>query len=266
MNATQSVLSRVVSVTAEAPKVLEFPAGGYRFIKGMSQYSGGVAALPGYRLERIRFTEPLPLETGFARAAELITAGGRPLTAFAACELRSPEPFSEDGFIAFNEAYRKTLDAWGLLELGNNPVARSNVCPAIEPPVEPSIYAFTYSTPAPNARPSFVVSGSAEVPEGHKYYRDHIIRRGDLSPDALREKARYVLAEMEKRMAALRFSWNDATAVQAYTIHDVHCFMAEEIVRRGAARAGLTWHYNNPPVVDLEYEMDLRGIHVEHVI
>jgi hypothetical protein len=48
--------------------------------------------------------------------------------------------------------------------------------------------------------------------------------------------------------------------VQAYTVHDLGPFFAEEIVRRGAARHGLTWQYCRPPVVDLEFEMDCRGI------
>jgi hypothetical protein len=37
-------------------------------------------------------------------------------------------------------------------------------------------------------------------------------------------------------------------------------------VRRGAAKAGLTWHFNRPPVVGLEYEMDCRGVRIERVI
>ena len=32
-----------------------------------------------------------------------------------------------------------------------------------------------------------------------------------------------------------------------------------EIVARGAAAGGLSWHYARPPVVGLEYEMDVRG-------
>ncbi len=246
-------------------EIIEFLEGGYRFVRGVSQYSGGVAALPGYRLERVRFKEPLPLEKGFERIAELLASADRPLTAFAACELRSPAPFTEDGFIAFNEAYTKTLGAWDLLDTGLNPVARSNVCPKVSPPSEPSFYAFTYTVPATGSEPSFVVSGSAEVPEGHFHYRDHIVRRGDLSEEGLRTKACFVLDEMERRARKLGFGWKDATAVQVYTIHNLYPFMADEIVKRGAARAGLTWHYNNPPVVDLEYEMDLRGVAVEHV-
>jgi hypothetical protein len=71
---------------------------------------------------------------------------------------------------------------------------------------------------------------------------------------------------MERRMAALGFSWADATASQLYTVHDVHPFVAEELAARGAMPAGLTWHFNRPPVIDLEYEMDCRGVHREHVI
>jgi hypothetical protein len=82
----------------------------------------------------------------------------------------------------------------------------------------------------------------------------------------LREKGRYVLGEMERRLAAFDLSWSDTTATQVYTVHDLHPFLADEIVRRGAARSGLTWHYARPPVRELEYEMDCRGVDAEHVV
>src|SRR5438876_1209205 len=37
------------------PNVQSFAPGGYRFIPGPFQYSGGVAAEPGFRIERARF-------------------------------------------------------------------------------------------------------------------------------------------------------------------------------------------------------------------
>ena len=92
------------------------------------------------------------------------------------------------------------------------------------------------------------------------------VRRGETSPDAILEKARYVLGEMERRLAALGFTWQDTTASQVYTVHDLHPFLAGEIVRRGAAQAGLTWHYDRPPVRELEYEMDCRAVAVERVV
>jgi hypothetical protein len=42
--------------------------------------------------------------------------------------------------------------------------------------------------------------------------------------------------------------------------------MEGEIVRRGAARHGLTWHFARPPVEGLEYEIDCRSVPVEHRI
>ncbi|HZP75441.1 MAG TPA: hypothetical protein VFB45_04805 [Pseudolabrys sp.] len=243
-----------------------YAPGNYRFISGVFQYSAGVAAQPGYRLTHVRLREPLPLGQGFARVEEIIGAAGRPLTAFAACELRSPAPFTEAGFKSFNELYVGTLARWGIYDGKTNPVARSNVCPAIDPPREPSLYAFSFTEPDANAPPSFVVAGSGEAEEGHANYRDHIVRLGDVGPSGLREKARFVLAEMERRMGALGFAWKDANAVQLYTVHDIHPFAAEEIVRRGAARNGFTWHYCRPPVVDIEYEMDCRGVALERVL
>jgi len=67
-------------------------------------------------------------------------------------------------------------------------------------------------------------------------------------------------------MAALGGAWEDTTAVQLYTEFDVHPFVADELVRRGAMRHGLTWYFNRPPVVEIDYEMDCRAVHVEHMI
>ena len=247
-------------------KTVAFTAGGYRYIPAVFQYSGGVAAEPGFTIERIRFHRPVPLRAGFAEIARIIQASGRPLTAFCACELRSPAPFTEEGFRAFNEIYVETLREWGLFDGRTNPVARSNVCPEIDPPAEPSFHAFSYTLAAgSDDPPSFVVAGSGEAMEGGSTYRERTVRFGETSADAMREKAHYVLDEMERRLNALGFGWADANAAQVYTVHDIHPFLADEIVRRGAMAHGLTWHFARPPVRDLEYEMDCRAVSVERV-
>ncbi len=243
-----------------------YAPGNYRFVPGVFQYSAGVVAEPGFRIERVRFLKPVPLAEGFRLIEQTLQTAGRPFTAFCACELRSPRPFDETGFEAFNKEYVGTLARWGLFDGKTNPVARSNVCPEIDPPEVPGFYAFSYTVADASAAPSFVVSGSGEVPEGKGNYKDHIINRGDVSPEGLRNKARWVLGEMENRMRALGFNWSDATASQLYTVHNIYPFMAEEIGRRGAMRGGLTWHLNRPPVVELEYEMDCRGVHFERVL
>lgn len=237
-----------------------FRDGNYRFIKAVFQYSGGVAAEPGFEIVRARLASSLPIERGFSAVESHLEAVGRPLTAFCACELRSPAPFTEQGFLEFNRSYAATLERWGIYRDGVNPVARTNVCPAFEPPAEPSLYAFSYTVPAsPGTRGSFIVAGGGEAPEGKPNYRDYIVRRGDTSLDGLREKVRYVVAEMERRLAALGFGWKDAVSTQAYTMHDIGPLVETEIVRRGATQGGLEWHFARPPIVDLDYEMDVRG-------
>jgi hypothetical protein len=239
---------------------------GYRYIPGPFQYSAGVAALPGHAIERVRFAHPVPLDEGFRRIEAFLTAAGLPLAAFCACELRSPAPFTDQGFIAFNRAYVGTLERWGIFANDRNPVARSNVCPEIDKPAAPSFHAFCLVRPASGAPPSFMVAGSGEAHEGSALYRDKTVRYGETTPDAMAEKARFVLGAMEKRMAAFGRGWADTTGVQVYTVHDLHPFLGSEIVRRGAAGHGLTWHFCRPPVIGLEYEMDCRSIATERVL
>src|SRR6201995_1986660 len=216
----------------------DFPAGNYRFIPAVFQYSSGAAADPGFEIERVRFDRMLPLAEGFEQIAKYIGAAGRPLTSFCACELRSPAAFTEDGFRAFNQHYVKTLAEWSLFDGTTNPVARSNVCPEIDPPSEPSFYAFSFTRPSTSKTPSFVIAGGAEARGGSGSYPERIVRYRDTSPDGMKEKVRCTTREMEGRMAAFGFGGQDATAVQAYTVHDFHPVVAEEVGRRGAVRAG----------------------------
>jgi hypothetical protein len=247
-------------------KTVEAANSGYRFMPGVSQYSCGIAALDGFAVERVRFANPVSLKAGFEKIAAFLKGAGRPLTAFAACELRSAAPFTEEGFKAFNEIYIQTLIAWGVMKEGVNPVARSNVCPKLLPPVEPSFYAFSYTVPAASAPKSFVVAGSGESVEGKANYRDHIVRPGDTSPAGMLAKAKFVLDEMERRMSAFGGDWSQTTAVQLYTVHDIYSVLESELGRRGVLRDGLTWHFNRPPVTGLDYEMDCRCVHSEKVL
>jgi hypothetical protein len=248
----------------------EFLPGNYRFIPAVFQYSSGVCALPGFEIERVRFDGPRPLAEGFAQAANYIQSTGEKLTSFCACELRSPAAFTEAGFLAFNQHYVKTLAEWGIFDGTSTPVARSNVCPEIDPPDEPSFYAFSFVRLIRGQRrpavPDFVVAGGAEARGGAGSYPERIVRYRDLSPDGWGEKVGFTVREMESRLAAFGFGWGDTTAAQAYTVHDFHPVMTDELVRRGAMRSGLTWHFARPPVVDLEFEMDCRRVTRETVI
>ena len=102
--------------------------------------------------------------------------------------------------------------------------------------------------------------------EGGPSYGGRIIQRGEQSPEALREKAHFVLGAMEQRMTALGFGWTDVTATQVYATFDIHSLLANGFVRRGAIPGGLTWHFARPPVQGLDFDVDVRGVARELVI
>jgi hypothetical protein len=247
-----------------------FTPGGYRYIRAVFQYSGGIAAEPGYEVERARFVQPLPLAAAFVAVEAHLKALGRPPTAFAACELRSPAPFTDQGFLDFNKLYVTTLARWGIYKEGDpllNPVARTNVCPMYGKPGEPSLCAFSYTVPAPHSRRgTFVIAGGGDARESGPSFRDRIVRLGDTSAEGLREKVLFVIAEMERRMKLLGFGWKDALTTQIYTVQNVGHLVGELLAARGAAEGGVVWNYMRPPEVDLEFEMDVRGAAREIVL
>jgi hypothetical protein len=247
-----------------------FAAGGYRYIKAVFQYSGGVAAEPGFEIVRARFARALPMGEAYAAVEAHLAAVARPTTAFAACELRSPAPFTDQGFIDFNRVYVKTLQRWGLYQDGAqpvNPVARTNVCPMYHKPAEAVVHAFSYTVPAAaGARQSFILAGGGDARGGPAPYAERIVRYQDTSPEALREKVEFVAAEMERRLGLLGLSWTDATSTQLYTVQNIGHLIGALLAARGAGEGGLAWHYCRPPVIGLEFEMDVRGPAREIVI
>jgi hypothetical protein len=240
--------------------LIPFPDGGFAFLEGVFPYSQGVAALPGFAIERVRFARPLPVAQGFEFISNYLKRIQRPLTAFCACELRSPKPFTFAGFGDFNKSYVAVLEQWGLYRDGRNAVGRSNVAPEIDPPAEPCFYAFSYTVPSMESG-SFVVAGSGEWPEGGRFPED-IVARGDTSEAGMRAKTGFVLGKMEQRMHGLGgFGWQDSTVVQIYTAYR---FPIDEVTRRIGST--VTWQYCRPPIAELDFEMDVRGVSIERVI
>ncbi len=247
--------------------LVENRRGGYAFLKGIAPYSCGVAALAGFEIIHARLLPALPLEAGLRAARAHVERMGRPVQALCGLELRSPRPFTFPGFAAFNAGYIETLQSWGLLVDGLNPVARTNVAPAFAAKSTPTVYGFSYAAPSPDAPPTFVIAGAGELPEGSLDPAE-VVRRGETSLDALHEKASFVLNLMEARLLELGAGWEQATAVDVYTVHDLRALLDDPILPRvgAASLGGLTWHYARPPVESIEYEMDVRGCRREIVL
>ena len=107
-------------------------------------------------------------------------------------------------------------------------MARSNVCPEIDPPSEPSFYAFSFTRPSASTTPKLRDRRQRRSRrKAAASYAERTVRYRDLSPDGIAEKVRYVVGVMEKRMGEFGFGWKDATAAQTYTVHDIHPVFAE---------------------------------------
>jgi hypothetical protein len=248
--------------------LIDHPVGGYRFLPGIVPYSGGVVSEPGFEIVHATLHRPLPYRQGFERIERHLADEGRPKAALCGIELRSPRPYSFEGFAAFNAGYANILERWGLFIGGDNPVARTNVAPEVDPPAEPMLYGFAYTRPCSQATPpTFLVAGAGELPEG-ALAPEAIVRGGETSAGAIAEKAAFVLDLMEARLHGLGAGWAQVTALDVYTIHSIDRLLPESILRRvGPASAhGVRWYYSRPPIEGIEFEMDVRGVRVETVL
>jgi hypothetical protein len=241
--------------------------GGYSFLRGISPYSAGAVAAAGFEIVHARFARPVPLSSGFERVRAHLESAGRPRQALCGMELRSPKPFTFAGFNQFNAGYIEVLKEWDIPLNGLNPVARTNVAPELAPPPVPSLYGFSYTAASPAREKTFVVAGAGELPEGSLDPHD-VVRMGQTSGDALREKARFVMGLMSGRLQGLGVSWETATVVEIYTVHPICSYLVAEILKpmRGGAAHGVTWHFSRPPIESIEFEMDVRGTAREIVL
>jgi hypothetical protein len=242
--------------------------GQYRFLPGIEAYSSGVVAAPGHEIVHATLQGLVPYRDGFALVERHLRDRQRPRAALCAIELRIPHPLSFGGFADFNRGYRAILEDWGLLVEGRNPIARTNVAPVVGAPATPSLHAFSYTLAAPAAdRPTFVVAGAGELRAG-AMGPEGVVRRGETTIEALREKAAHVMDVMAERLHGLGGAWDQVTAVDVYTPHPLDPVLtgwAGGILGRlgPAAVHGIHWYLSHPPIAGLEFEMDLRGVRHE---
>lgn len=248
------------------PDVSEFAPGNYKYIVSPGgPFSSGVAALPGYALRRVRLMRPIPMADGFAFIKKHLEREGRPVTALAACELRSPAAMTGEQFQAFNGEYLKTLHQWGCKAGDINPLARSNLAPITEVPSEAMFFAFTYTVPESGASGDFLISGKPEIRDGAPP-SERIVGGRDVSLKGLEIKARFVMNAMRERVAALGCDWSKVTAAQIYTVHDIRPLLDTVFAEDKVSQIGLTWYPAWPPVIGMEFEVDVRSVRTELVI
>jgi enamine deaminase RidA (YjgF/YER057c/UK114 family) len=264
------------------------PKGNYRFIAGRNPFSSGAVADEGYEIVHAAFDPMLPLDAGFARIETHLRSCGRPLNALSGMELRIPQALSLEGFRHFNQGYVQRFAKWGVQVGDLNPVARTNVAVEINPAPVPCVFGFSYTvassaasqstsssassqsspaSPASQRRATFVLSGAPEV-RGSGAGERTVVAPGDVSRDGMRKKIVEVLSSLGALLQEVGASWGDATAMDVYTVQDIHPHLADLLLREvpSANVRGITWHYARPPVADADFEMGVRRVLQEIIL
>ncbi len=247
-------------------QLMTHPLGGYRFLPGIEPYSCGVVAEPGFEIVHVTLASPRPWHAGLLAVREYLEELGRERHALCGVELRCPQPHSFGGFGDFNQQYRALLEEWQVLVDGVNPVARTNVSPVVHPPRETVLYGFSYTVPSELQWSTFVIAGGGELGEGG-LQRESIVRVGESSAAAMREKATRVIEIMCERLASLG-DHDSLTTIDVYTQHPLRDVLVDVIIPAipTAARLGVNWHLTRPPVEEIEFEMDMRGVQQDIVV
>lgn len=235
---------------------VENTRGGYIYLPAGFPFSSGAAAMPGYEVVQAVFRRPVPWRDGFAAMSGLFEAEGRPKQALCGVELRCPAPMTPDGFHEFNIGYRNILEEWDIIIDGVNPVGRTNVSPVRNPPAETLMYGFSFTVENADAPPTFRGAGGGEtIPDG-------IVAEGDMSLDGMRRKAARVMEIMQERLDGLGMEWSSVTGVNVYTSAENGDWLASELLpRMGMYEVhGIHWYLSRPPIIGLDFEMDLLGV------
>src|ERR1700688_172154 len=232
--------------------LLDNAKGNFKFVRGYgAPFSSGALANPGFDIVHASFKPLARLADGYGLIERHMRQVSRPLNALCGIELRIPAPLTPAVFDEFNRPYIERLTAWVLIVNGLNPVARTNVAPATIPLAEPSLYGFHYTVPAVGAaRPAFVLAGVPEVASREGGKRE-VVAAGDVSLEELRRKNACIMEALGGLLREMNLNWSEASAVNLYTVHDLHPLFATELlpVLGTAAYRGIRWHYARPPVL-----------------
>ena len=247
--------------------LIENLKGNFKFIQGRVPFSLGAVADAGYEVVHVTFS-PLPaLAAGFDRVENHLRSLGRPLNALCGMELRIPKPLSYQGFVEFNQGYIEKLISWKVHVGDLNPIARTNVAIEVEPVPWPSVYGFSYTVPSRHQQATFVLSGVPELKPGGGGERE-VVAPGDITLTGMHQKVDRVLASVTALLQQIQATWADPTTIEIYTVHDFHPLLETAVLRKitSANRHGIRWHYARPPVMDSEFEMDVRRVFQELIL
>ena len=186
----------------------DFPAGNYRFIPAVFQYSSGAAADPGFEIERVRFDRLQPLAEGFALAAKLYSGRRAAVDVVLRLRVALAGGVHRGRISNLQRALRQDARRMG-------PVRRRHQSGGAQQRLSgdrsarAAVLSCFLLLPAgrwngTSATPSFVIAGGAEARGGSGSYPERIVRYRDLSSDGFKEKVRFTVGAMERRLGRVR--------------------------------------------------------------
>jgi hypothetical protein len=239
------------------PAMFAVEAGHYRFVPAGQVFCSGVLPDEGFEVIHAIVRPQLPLADGYAFIEGHLHKLGLPIQALCGMELRVPAAMTFEAFRAFNAPYVAQLDKWELLNGNYSAVCRTNVAPALNPPREAALHAFSYVAPASANSSTFLVSGTADIDA-----RGKIVATGDTSVSGMRDKLKYVIDVISTRLAEMELEWSDVTQVDLYAVADISDLWASTILPAlgSSAQAGVRLHHARPPIVGSEVELEARAL------
>lgn len=245
---------------------------GYEWLAAPGGHAAAVVARDGYVLHRVRMASPVAHDLALELILHHLRGLELPTAALCGLELRAPEQDTAAIGGDYEDRYRRALEQLGITVRGHaSPVARSTLHPAVDAPHDVAVHAFSYAAPAVEFRPgalaplsrTFVMSAVAEAPESRPGRIADIVARGDLSAEGLHRKLSWVVSELGARLHDIKASWADVTDSHLYSVRDVGPLISEIV---HPVVGVVTWHQCEPPLTDLDVEMDCRRVASEVVL
>jgi hypothetical protein len=239
------------------PAIFPIEAGHYHFVPAGQVYASGVRPDEGFEVVHALLRPQLPLADGYAFVEAHLRKLGLPVQALCGMELRVPAAMTFEAFRTFNAPYVAQLDKWQLINGNYSAVCRTNVAPALNPPREAMLHAFSYVAASTSNSSTFVVSGTADIDN-----RGKIVAAGDVSLSGMRDKMKYVIDVIATRLAELELEWSDVTQVDLYAAADISAVWGSTILPAlgNAALSGVRLHHARPPIVGSEVELEARAV------
>jgi len=239
------------------PAIFPIEAGHYHFVPAGQVFCSGVRPDDGFEVVHAIVRPQLPLGDGYTFIEAYLHKLGLPIQALCGMELRVPAAMTFEAFRTFNAPYVEQLDKWGLMNGKYSAVCRTNVVPALNPPREAVLHAFSYVAASTSNSSTFLVSGTADIDN-----RGKIVAAGDTSVSGMRDKMKYVIDVITTRLAELELEWGDATQVDLYAAADIGDLWSSTILPAlgGSAQAGVRLHHARPPIVGSELELEARAV------